>query len=57
MSKVRSHFVTPFQVRATYLGETALASGEGNIAKAMLRSGMPVTAAQIGAVAERGVTR
>ncbi len=52
----RSHFVTTFQVRAAYMSEATLASGEGNIAVAMLRSGMPATAAQIVAVAERGVT-
>lgn len=40
MSKTRSHFMASFQVRATALSESARASGEGNIAIAMLRSGM-----------------
>jgi len=40
-----------------YLGEAALASGEGGIALATPRSGMPVMAAQIMALAERGVTK
>ena len=56
MSK-RSHFVTKFQVRATSLSELSLVSGEGSMAAAMVRSGMPSTNAQSGAVAERGVAR
>lgn len=57
MSNNRSHFVTTFQVRAAYLSEAALVSGEGSIALAMVRSGMPAMSAQIKAEAEMGVKR
>lgn len=53
----RSHFVTTIQMRAAYLSDAAQASGEGNIAIAMLRSGMPATGTQDVAIAELGVTR
>jgi len=52
-----SYFMTTFQVRAMHLSESVLASGEGGIALATPRSGMPVMAAQIMAVAEKGVTK
>lgn len=57
MSKIRSHFMTTFQMRAMLLSEASLASGEGNIAIATMMSCMRATAAQNVAVAEMRVTK
>lgn len=57
MSKTSGHFVTQFQMRAKYLCESKLASGEGSVALVTLWNGITVAAAQIAALAERGGTR
>ena len=59
MSKTRtsakSHFMASFQVRAGAMSESALTSGEGSIAIAMLRSGMFALIAQ-NTVQQKGVS-
>lgn len=55
MSKSRSYLTTAFQVRTALTGELEVATGEGNVAGATLRSGLPLITAQ-NVVRQKGVS-